>query len=121
MGKSNPTPKPAEKPTPKPTPTPNVTYKGCVITSFALKPFQNVLGTAEVVFQNNTDAPVVIYPGDVRCAVASGPSLRGRQFVVDAFPPIIKRREVIPGQGSLDVMVVFSNDALDISQVNWAH
>lgn len=116
---AKPTPKPVQKPTPMPSSAPNPVFKGCVITSFTPKPFQSLLGCAEVVFQNTTEAPVVINPGDVTCAVATGRPLRGRQFVVDAFPPIIKRRDVVPEEGSLDVMVVFANDALEISEVRW--
>ena len=43
----------------------------------------------------------------------------GRYFVTDGFPPIVKRREVVPAQGNIDETVTFANGALDISKVQW--
>lgn len=119
LPKAGPTPTPHSKPTPKPTPTPNPVFKGCTIASYQMKPFQSVLGSAEVVIQNDTESAVVIMPGDLVCVTASGAQHRGRQFVVDAYPPIIRRREIIPAHGTLDDLVVFTNEALDASLVRW--
>jgi hypothetical protein len=121
---------PEEKPKPKPKPaantavapaaSPSPVFKGCTIASFSMKPFQNSLGCAEVVVQNATEARVVLLPGDIACVTAAGKRLGGRQIVMDGFPPVIKRRQVIPPLGSADFMVTFSNESLDGSSVLWA-
>jgi hypothetical protein len=113
------TPKP--KPTPTPKPTPNPVFKGCTIVSFQPKPFETVLGCAEVVIQNDSDSPVTILPSDIACIRASGAQLRGHQFVAQTLPPIIRRREPIAAHASIDDIVTFSNDSLDIATVRWAH
>jgi hypothetical protein len=123
-------PEPQEKPKPKPKPAPtpspvqkaalNPVFKGCTITSFTMRPFQTSLGCAEVVIQNGTEAPVLILPGDIACITAEGKRLAGRQIVMDGFPPIIRRRQVVPPEGSIDIVVTFSNDALDTPTVQWA-
>jgi len=115
-----PKPKPSPKPTPAPKPTPNPVFKGCSISGFRAKPFQEVLGAVEVVIQNDTDAPVVIYPADLTCVAASGAQRRGRQFVLEAYPPIIRRHETVPAHGSLDEQVIFSSEAIDLSTVRWS-
>ena len=124
LGQATPTPvakpRPAPKPSPTPKPTPNPVFRGCTITSFQAKPFQNVLGAAEVVIRNDTDMAVVILPGDIACVTDSGSQLRGRQFVVDAYPPILRRRESVPPRGTLDEQVTFSNDALQVAAVRWS-
>ena len=118
--------KPKTKPKPAPSPVPaakaaqNPIFKGCTITSFTMKPFQTSLGCAEVVIQTGTEAPVVISPGDIACITAEGKRLGGRQIVMDGFPPIIRRRQVVPPEGSVDILVTFSNDALDTPTVQWA-
>lgn len=115
-----PKPSPRPKPSPTPKPTPNPVFKGCTIVSFQAKPFQNVLGAAEVVIRNDTDAAVAILPGDIACVTDSGALLRGRQFVVDAYPPILRRREIIPAHGNLDEQVTFVSEALVITAVRWS-
>jgi hypothetical protein len=123
-------PDPQAKPKIKPKPAPErasaakaaqgPVFKGCTIASFTMKPFQNSLGAAQVVVENGTDAPVVIIAGNFVCVTADGKRLAGRQIVMDGFPPIIKRRQVVPPRGNVDVQVTFSNDAVDASSVQWA-
>jgi hypothetical protein len=116
-----PKPKPPPRPSPTPKPTPNPVFKGCTITSFQPLPFQNVLGTAEVVISNSTDAAVAVFPGDITCVTGAGGQLRGRQFVVvGSYPPILRRRDLVPPHGTLDEQVTFSNDAVQISVVRWS-
>ncbi len=114
---------PAARPTPRPTPTPkpaqSAVYKGCSIVSFQTKAFQTSLGCAEVVIRNDTDAVVVIYPGEIMCVTNTGARHPGRIIVTDGVPPIIKRQEFIPARGDVDDIVTFTNDALDISYVQW--
>jgi hypothetical protein len=114
-------PKPAPpKATPAAKAAPSLVYKGCTIESFTMKPFQNSLGCAEVVLQNGSDARVVVLAGDFACITTAGKRLGGRQIVVDGFPPFVKRQQVVPPGGSVDLMVTFSNDSLDGSTVQWA-
>jgi hypothetical protein len=114
-------PKPGPpKVTPAPKAAPSLVFKGCTIASFTMKPFQNSLGCAEVVVQNGSESPVVILPGDLACVAPAGKRLGGRQIVVDGFPPVIKRRQIVPPMGSADFMVTFSSDSLDGSTVQWA-
>jgi hypothetical protein len=119
-----PAPSPPARPAPKPTPTPKPTrdpvYKGCTIVSFLPKTFQTSLGCAEVVIRNDTDAPVLINPGEIVCVTTTGARRPGRIFVTDGIPPIIKRVEVVPARGDVDDILTFTNDALDISYVQWA-
>jgi hypothetical protein len=112
-------PKPAQASTAKPAERSPLAFRGCTVVSFQMKAFQNVEGSAEVVIHNDTDSPVVIFPRNVVCVTAAGTQLAGRFFVTDGFPPIIKRREVVPPQGSIDDTVTFANAALDISKVQW--
>jgi hypothetical protein len=112
-------PKPAPADAPKEVRNRPLEYLGCTIVSFQMKPFQNILGCAEVVISNGTDSPVVIFPRYVACVTASGERHQGRFIVADSFPPIIKRREVVPAQGSIDEIFTFTNDAIDISSVQW--
>jgi hypothetical protein len=112
-------PKPAQANTPKPAQGSPLVFRGCTVVSFQMKAFQDVQGSAEVVIHNDTDSPVVIFPRNVVCVTAAGTQLAGRFFVTDGFPPIIKRREVVPPQGSIDDTVTFANAALDISKVQW--
>jgi hypothetical protein len=115
-------PRPAARPTPTPAPAaaPSPVFKGCTIQSFSPRPFQNSLGCAEVVILNDTDAPVVIFPGDIVCVTADGKRLGGRQIVTDGFPPVVRRREVVPPRGSAVNQVTFTDAALDIASVQWA-
>jgi len=115
-----PRPKPPQKPAPAPKPTPNPVFRGCAIASFQMKPFQNVLGSAEVVIRNDTDSNAVILPGDITCVTDSGALHRGRKFVVDAYPPIVRRRETVPAHGTLDEQVTFTNESLQITAVRWS-
>jgi hypothetical protein len=115
-----PKPRPPQRPTAAPKPTPNPVFRGCTIASFQVKPFQNVLGSAEVVIRNDTDSAVAILPGDITCVTDSGALHRGRQFVVNAYPPIVRRRETVPARGTLDEQVTFTNEALQITAVRWS-
>lgn len=124
-----PKPKPAAKPAVKPVPAPgeaqgaapSLVFKGCTITSFTMKPFQNSQGCAEVVLQNDGEAKAVILPGDIVCVTTDGKRLLGRLIVVDGFPPSVKRRQVVQPSSSVTLQVAFSNDALEVSDVVWAH
>ena len=116
-----PVPKPSPKPTPRPTPGKHLVYKGCSIISFEMKPFQNVLGGAEVVIRNDTDAAVVLHPGDLVCTTKTGSRRPGRNFIaIQVLPPVIRRREIVPPNDSIVDIVTFTNDALDISSVDWS-
>ncbi len=112
-------PKPAQASAPKPVQGSPLVFRGCTVVSFQMKAFQNVQGCAEVVVHNDTDAPVVLFPRNLVCVTAAGAQMAGRYFVTDGFPPIIKRREVVPAQGNIDETVTFANGALDISTVQW--
>src|ERR1019366_153715 len=118
-GQTPPT-RPAPKPTPSPKPTRDALYKGCSIVSFQPKAFQTSLGCVEVVIRNDTDTPVLINPGEIVCVTTMGARHSGRIFVTDGIPPIIKRVEVVPARGDVDDILTFTNDALDISYVQWA-
>ena len=95
-------------------------YKGCTIVSFEQKPFQTSLGCAEVVIRNDTDEPVVIYPGEIICVATNGVRRQGRIMVVDGDTPSIRRQETVPAHGDIKDIVTFTNDAIDISYVLWA-
>lgn len=112
--------KPAQPNAPKPVQASPLVYRGCTVVSFQMKAFQEVQGCAEVVIRNDTESPVVIFPRSLVCVTAAGGQMAGRYFVSDGFPPIVKRREVVPAQGSIDDTVTFANEALDISKVQWA-
>jgi hypothetical protein len=112
-------PKPAQPNTPKPAQGSPLEFRGCTVVSFQMKAFQEVQGCAEVVIRNDSEAPVVLFPRNLVCVTGAGTRVAGRYFVSDGFPPIIKRREVVPAQGSIDDLVTFSNEALDISKVQW--
>ncbi|HXQ80213.1 MAG TPA: hypothetical protein VN775_02795 [Opitutaceae bacterium] len=112
--------RPIPRPTPTPKPTRDPTYKGCTIVSFQPKAFQTSLGCAEVVIRNDTDTPVLINPGEIVCVTTTGGRRNGRIFVTDGVPPIIKRIEIVPARGDVDDILTFTNDALDISYVEWA-
>jgi hypothetical protein len=107
------------RPTPVPTRAQGV-YKGCTIVSFEQKPFQTSLGCAEVVIRNDTDEPVVIYPGEIICVATNGVRRQGRIMVVDGDTPSIRRQETVPAHGDIKDIVTFTNDAIDISYVLWA-
>ena len=107
---------PNEKPTPKPTRKPAfnpAVYKGCTIVSFQPRAWQTSLGCAQVVIRNDTEEPATIYPGELFAITTDGVRHPGRIIVADGDPPTIKRQETISA-------VTFSNDALDISYVQWA-
>jgi hypothetical protein len=112
-------PKPAPANVPNPAQTSGLSFRGCTIASFQPKSFQSAAGCAEVIIANGTDAPVVIFPRNLVCVTPSGARLQGRFMVSDGFPPIIKRRDVVPAQGSLDDIIIFTNDTLDISSMQW--
>ncbi|HMD60017.1 MAG TPA: hypothetical protein VKG78_01210 [Opitutaceae bacterium] len=112
--------RPMPRPTPTPRPTRDPVYKGCTIVSFQAKAFQTSLGCAEVVIRNDTDNVAVISPGEIICVTTNGLRRPGRIIVTDGVPPIIKRQEFIPAHGDVDDIVTFTNDALDISYVQWA-
>jgi hypothetical protein len=95
------------------------TYKGCSIVSFQSKAFQNSLGCAEVVIRNDSDTPADIFPGNLVCITTSGARHIGRNLIINGDTPVVKRVETIPGRGEIDELVTFTNDALDISYVQW--
>jgi hypothetical protein len=122
---------PVPRPTPRVTPVPkapsdvtvpvaNTAFKGCTIVSFQMKAFQTVLGCAEVVIRNDTDSPALIVPGDIICVTSIGQRGRGRNLIVDGYPPIIKKSELVPPQGQVDDIVTFTNSAIEIVSVQWA-
>jgi hypothetical protein len=114
---------PGAKPTPRPTRKPAfnpAVYKGCTIVSFQAKAWQTSLGCAEVVIRNDTDDPATISPGEIFCITTDGVRHPGRIIVTDGEPPTIKRQETVPARGSVDDIVTFSNDAMEISYVQWA-
>ncbi len=111
----------APKQVPAPKAGPNPVYKGCTIVSFQSKPYNNSLGCAEVVIRNDGDTPAMILARDIVCLTAEGERHGGRQIVTDGFPPVVKRREIVPAHGSVDDQVTFVNEALDISSVQWAN
>jgi hypothetical protein len=115
-----PKPKPPAANVPNPVQATNLSFRGCTIVSFQPKSFQSAAGCAEVIIANDTDAPVVIFPRNLVCLTARGARHQGRFIVTDGFPPIIKRRDVVPAQGSLDAIITFTNETLDISAVQWA-
>jgi hypothetical protein len=123
-----PAPEPGAKPKPKPnagaTPAPgqvtSVVYKGCTIVSFQKKSFENVLGCAEVVIQNDTEDNVQIRPGDFVCVTAAGARRPGRNIFANTFPPSVKRREFVPAHGQLDDIITFGNEDMDIASVQWS-
>jgi hypothetical protein len=123
-----PPPEPGAKPKAKPVATAvpgvkaaaNPVYKGCTIISFQKKSFENVLGCAEVVVQNDTEAIIPIRAADFVCVTADGVRHPGRNLFANTFPPSVKRREAVPSHGQLDDLVAFGNEDLDISSVQWA-
>jgi hypothetical protein len=115
-----PKPKVAPSNVPNPVQATTLSFRGCTIVSYQPKSFQSAAGCAEVVIANSTDAPVVIFPRNLVCVTSSGARHQGRFIVTDGFPPIIKRRDVVPPQGSLDEIITFTNETLDISSVQWA-
>ena len=117
----DPRPGPVPKQVPAPGDGPNPVFKGCTIVSFRMKPYNNSLGCTEVVIRNDGDTPATILPRDIVCLTAGGERLGGRQIVTDGFPPVVKRREIVPAHGSVDDQVTFVNEALDISSVQWAN
>lgn len=112
--------KPNAKETPAPKPVANALYKGCTIISFQKKSFQNVLGCAEVVIQNDTDENTQIRASDFVCISADGARHPGRNLFANTFPPSVKRREFVPSHGQLDDLVTFGNEDIDISSVQWS-
>jgi hypothetical protein len=117
---ARPKPKPAPANAPNTVSASNLSFKGCTIVSFQGKSFQSAAGCAEVVISNSTDAPVVVFPRNLVCVTSNGARHQGRYIVTDGFPPIIKRRDVVPAQGTLDDVIIFTNDTLDISGMQWA-
>jgi hypothetical protein len=116
---SKPTPKPRTTPLPKPPPNP--VYKGCTITSFAPKVFGTVQGCAEVVIQNDTESPVVVYPHDFAAVTPSGSLVRGHKLIMESYPPIIRRSDTVSPKGTLTEIVTFIDGPLEIASVRWAH
>ena len=115
-----PKPMPGAKPAPTPVPVANAVFNGCTITSFQKKPFENVLGCADVVIRNDTDANAPLRAGDFVAVAADGTRHAGRNLFANTFPPSVKRREFVPAHGQLDDLVAFSNEDLDISSVQWS-
>jgi hypothetical protein len=95
------------------------TFKGCSVVSFQTKAFQNSLGCAEVVIRNDSDTPADISPWNLVCITTSGARHIGRNLVINGDTPVVKRVETIPGHGDIDEIVTFTNEALDISYVQW--
>lgn len=95
------------------------TFRGCSIVSFQSKAFQNSLGCAEVVIRNDSDTPADISPGNLVCITTSGARHIGRNLIINGDTPVVKRVETVPGRGEIDEIVTFTNDALDISYVQW--
>jgi hypothetical protein len=112
--------KPVANANPAMRPVASATYKGCIIMSFQMKSFQNVLGCAEVVIRNDSDEATLIRPGDFVCLTADGARHPGRNLVADTFPPSVRRSELVPAHGEVDDIVTFANDALAISLVQWS-
>jgi len=112
--------KPAAIVTPAPRPAAIAVYKGCTIISFEKKSFENVLGCALVVIQNDSDENTQIRAADFACITADGQRHIGRNLFANTFPPSVKRREYVPSHGQLEDIVTFSNDNLDISSVQWS-
>jgi hypothetical protein len=110
----------APRPTPTPKPAKSPVYKGCTIVSFQTKAFQNSLGCAAIVIRNDTDAVVAISPGEIVCVTNTGVRYAGRHFVTDGDTPSIKRQELVPARGDISDIITFTNDALDLSSVQWA-
>jgi hypothetical protein len=94
--------------------------RGCTIVSFQAKAFQNALGCAEIVIRNDTDAVAAISPGEIVCVTTTGLRYAGRNFVTDGDTPSVKRQEIVPARGDVTDIITFTNDALDISYVQWA-
>jgi hypothetical protein len=117
---AKPKPKPAGGATPAPGPVANAVYRGCTIVSFQKKSFENVLGCAEVVIQNDTEDNVQIRPGDFACVTADGARHPGRNIFANTFPPSVKRREFVPAHGQLDDIITFGNEDMDIARVQWS-
>jgi hypothetical protein len=122
-GAPTPAPRPAPKPVRKTAKAaePSPIFKGCTILSFEPKPFQTVLGAADVRIHNDTDAPVEILPHDLECVSADGTHLRGRFLVMvpDVGAAVVKRKDFVPAHGDLTDRIVFSNDAVVISELHW--
>jgi hypothetical protein len=116
--------KPKANPNAKPTPAPmavaNTVYKGCTIISFQKKSFENVLGCAEVVIQNDSEENTQIRPNDFVCITADGVRHPGRNIFANTFPPSVKRREFVPAHLQIDDIVTFGNEDLEIASVQWA-
>ncbi len=112
-------PEPVQKPEAKATDDPAI-FKGCSISSFLLKPEPNVLGCAEVVIRNDTDAPVEIVPADIVCFTTAGRKLVGRTFYVEGDTPGKKFKEVVPAHGDVDDILTFTNNAMFVSRLIWA-
>jgi hypothetical protein len=119
-GGAKPKPKPAGIATPAPAPVANAVYKGCTIVSFQKKSFENVLGCAEVIIQNDSEENTQIRPGDFVCITADGVRHPGRNIFANTFPPSVKRREFVPAHLQLDDIITFGNEDLDIASVQWA-
>jgi hypothetical protein len=94
-------------------------YKGCTIVSFQPKAYQTVLGCAEVVVRNDTDAPVEIYPGDFSCVASLYGRLVGRSILVEGDPPGRKHKEIVPPHGNVDDLLTFTNQPIEILSVQW--
>jgi hypothetical protein len=99
----------------------NPVYLGCTIISFQPKEMQTALGCAQVVIENDTDAPVMITPRDLVCVIPGGRRLPGRNIITDGIPPIVKKKEFIPAHGQVDDLITFTNAALEIQAVQWSH
>ncbi len=127
QGPAEPPPEPGGKPkakaaaaTPQAKPVAKAVFKGCTIMSLQKKSFENVLGNAEVVLQNDSEYPAQIRAADFVGIAADGTRHTGRNLFANTFPPSVKRREVVPAHGQLDDIVSFGNEDLDISSVQWA-
>lgn len=111
---------PAANPGAAPRPAAAAVYKGCSIISFQVKSFQSVRGCAEVIIRNDTDEAVLIRPGEVSCTTSDGARHLARNIITDAFPPAVKKRELVPARGQVDDIFAFSNEPLGIASVQWA-
>jgi large subunit ribosomal protein L25 len=83
-----------------------------------VKPFQNVLGCAEVVIRNDTDAPGPHpCPGFRLHHRRRAPGTRAGTSSPTGSPRV-KRREFVPAHGQLDDIVTFGNDDASTSRAS---
>jgi len=97
-------------------------FKGCTILAYEAKPFQSALGSAEIHIRNDSETPAEILPQDIVCLAADGSAHAGRFLVAvpDTGASIVKRKDVVPAYGELRDFVIFSTEALEITEIRWA-